>query len=605
MEMVGTVAERQYENRIEALRKKGMCTQSIENTVEKTIENIKRSGGRSFVIFGEPQCGKTEMMIALNARILDEQPSCVIINLLTDSIDLLEQNLSRFRDSGLCPSPKQLSELTDPPTSLGNKKWILFSKKNAKDLEKLISLLDGRDDVIIIDDEADFASPNAKVNTQQKTKIHQLIRTLLGKHGQYIGVTATPARLNLNNTFDNDSQLWVEFCPHPHYVGQNFFFPRDGNIRYQLHTFAGSDRSMLEEAILHFLCGVAKWNLSEKPQNFSMLVHTSGKKQEHTNDIEIIKNTLNKLSDRDHPEIQAILSRVATIAEGYSPDDPYALVEFIIRHIDRHTVVEINSKTQHRLIQNVAKPASLFTFGAGGNIISRGVTFDNLLSMYFTRTVKGKFAQDTYIQRARMFGSRDTYKEYFQLWIPEDLMKNWSSCFTLHRLAIEALRSNPKEPVWLSGHNTTPTAYNSIDRSTVDFLAGEMSFALFRYTDEHEVLMNREGQTDVQMLESLRNKFSPAEFPQYLYEYLKEDIAQNHAVISFHNPGQFGTSRSHYTDEEISSIRRKKGIFSQHDLARDGNPKARRHLKIYYNKEGYARLVYKINGETIKFITKK
>ena len=51
-------------------------------------------------------------------------------------------------------------------------------------------------------------------------------------------------------------------------------------------------------------------------------------------------------------------------------------------------------------------PATLFTIIIGGNVVSRGVTFDRLLSMYFTRDVKHRLQQDTYIQRARMFGSQ-------------------------------------------------------------------------------------------------------------------------------------------------------------------------------------------------------
>lgn len=67
---VGIIDGSQYQKRIAALKKKGIDTKSIEDTVEKTIQNIKSSDGRSFVIFGEPQSGKTEMMIALNARLL-------------------------------------------------------------------------------------------------------------------------------------------------------------------------------------------------------------------------------------------------------------------------------------------------------------------------------------------------------------------------------------------------------------------------------------------------------------------------------------------------------------------------------------------------------
>ena len=603
---VGQIEGSQYQKRLAALKGKNINTKSIEDTVDKTIQNIKSSGGRSFVIFGEPQSGKTEMMIALNARLLDENAAGIIINLLTDSVDLLEQSLSRFRASGLSPSPKQFSELPSQSKDLGNKKWIIFSKKNARDLEKLIELLRSRKDIIVIDDEADFASPNAKVNSKDKTKINELIHELLGDKGQYIGVTATPARLNLNNTFDNDTELWVDFIPHPHYVGQDFFFPTDGVINYQLHEFdadEGSEKRELEKAILHFLCGVAEQHKLGNEQNFTMLVHTSGKRDEHENDIKIIQDTITKLSTSSNAGFKRVVTKLEAIAKDYSQDEPNSIVEFVLRNIDRYTIVEINSNRQSGKVSTIAKPTSLFSFGAGGNIISRGVTFDNLLSMYFTRAVKGKFAQDTYIQRARMFGSRQGYMKYFQLWIPTELLKNWTKCFAFHKLAIQAMRSKAGAPVWLSDHKTTPTATNSIDKSTVDFEGGEMSFGLFDFDeDAHDALMSRKNRNSQQMLAALRKHFSDSEFPDYLYEYLKHDLENSNTKISFHRASVFGTGSSNYTDEEVDNIRRKKGIFANNEFARSESPDAKHHLKFFYNKKGKARLFYKINGKSIKFI---
>jgi hypothetical protein len=91
------------------------------------------------------------------------------------------------------------------------------------------------------------------------------------------------------------------------------------------------------------------------------------------------------------------------IAEEYTDKTPENVVEFVLRNINRNQIVEINSKKKNINIDDILSPKSLFSFGVGGNIISRGVTFENLLSMYFTRGVKGKMSQDTYIQRARMF----------------------------------------------------------------------------------------------------------------------------------------------------------------------------------------------------------
>lgn len=182
--IVGNLGNTQYQDRIKVLRVKNLDTRAIETTVEQTISNLKLNNARSLVIFGEPQSGKTEMMIALNARLLDEGYP-IVVNLLTDSVDLLDQSLKRFRESGLNPSPKQFSELPHDPRRLRGRKWVVFCKKNARDLEKLIEFMRLESSLIVIDDEADYASPDGNINKPEynKTKINELISKLIGKDG--------------------------------------------------------------------------------------------------------------------------------------------------------------------------------------------------------------------------------------------------------------------------------------------------------------------------------------------------------------------------------------------------------------------------------------
>ncbi len=607
-DIVGNSGDTQYKDRITVLKNQSKDTTSIEKAVEETIENLKQKKAQSFVIFGEPQSGKTEMMIALNAKLLDEGCS-IIVNLLTDSVDLLDQSLNRFRASGLNPSPKQFSDLPGEPKHLKGQEWVVFCKKNARDLEKLISLLRKENEIIVIDDEADYASPDGNVNKPEynKTKINLLVSDLLGDDGTYIGVTATPARLNLNNTFQNESEFWVDFSPHPFYVGQDFFFPYKGTCDYRLHTFKadqGDEKAEIQKAMLHFLCGVAELHNQDTKKNYTMLVHTSGKKIEHAEDVDLIQSTLATLSNSQSPGFENLRKKLWKIATEYDQANPDGIGHFVLRNIRKNTLVEINSRNpKPGKVAAIANTTSLFSFGVGGNIISRGVTFDNLLSMYFTRSVKGKFSQDTYIQRARMFGSRQDYKEHFQLWIPDDLMANWSKCFAFHKLALEALRSGAGAPVWLADHKTTPTSPASIDRSSVDFEGGEMSFALFDY---HETklfdLFDRQSLDDIQMLNRLRGQFSENELPPYVYSYLEQELSSGSRDISFHSPSGFGTGASNYTEEEKQNIRRTKGIFATNEYKRSELPNAPHHLKVFHNGMGKARLFYKMKGGAIKFI---
>src|SRR6202162_6398846 len=92
--------------------------------------------------------------------------------------------------------------------------------------------------------------------------------------------------------------------------------------------------------------------------------------------------------------------------------------EYVVENISRASTVVLNSERDRVAAGDSAtEPTSPFTIIIGGNIVSRGVTFPNLLAMFFTRDVANKLQQDTYIQRARMFGARGEYLKHFELTI--------------------------------------------------------------------------------------------------------------------------------------------------------------------------------------------
>jgi len=160
-----TVNNNRYERRLAKLVSMNQEVDRIKAVVESAVDNTQK-GQKSFVIYGEPQSGKTEMMIALTAKLLDVGFK-IVIALLNDSVQLLGQNLERFQRSGLSPSPKKFSEILPPEVKIGDHQWVIFCKKNSKDLQKLIQKLDGHSSRVIIDDEADYATPNSKINKKE------------------------------------------------------------------------------------------------------------------------------------------------------------------------------------------------------------------------------------------------------------------------------------------------------------------------------------------------------------------------------------------------------------------------------------------------------
>lgn len=598
-------ANDRYSRRIARLKHDGKYTDSIEAAVGGATKNILEGKTRSFVIYGEPQSGKTEMMIALTARLLDSGHKIIIV-MMNDSVQLLGQNLRRFQHSGLDPAPKNFRDILDPAVEIGEKEWVIFCKKNSSDLQKLIQKLGTNREVVIIDDEADFASPNAKINKGERTKINSLIGTLLGTRGIYIGVTATPGRLDLNNTFENDNEKWIDFPPHPLYKGQTTFFPTPldpNDLGFRLETLPdqGDHPKYLRDALFRFLIAVAYLNLkvNEHEINYSMLIHTSGKKADHTEDYKQVIRLFSGLANPTSATGQKFYARVFELAKLQHQGLEHEITQYIIDNNARHSIVVMNSASGKNVdYSSATSPATLFTLAIGGNIVSRGVTFDNLLSMFFTRDVKHRIQQDTYIQRARMFGSRGEYLSHFELSIPEKLYVDWHKCFIFHRLALASWQKGDGVPVWLEDKRIAAASSSSIDRASISLDAGEMSFRKFNFTDKIDSLVDRDIDSFKKLAELQKIVGSPA-LPDFLIQYI-QSFSVGQESIAIHK----SRSIAGYGDADQEEIRRKKGFIGQSDLEASKFPSAVHHVRVLFNKKGAARVFYKYDG-SIKFLKKQ
>ena len=540
------------------------------------------------------------MMICLTAK-LSDSGSRIIIHLLNDSVQLLQQNLDRFQRSNLSPAAKNFSDVLDPDYNLTTGYHVIFCKKNASDLAKLCLKTQNIASKVIIDDEADFATPNALINKNDVTSINRFINQLISTDGIYIGVTATPARLDLNNTFDNDNERWVNFPPHSAYTGQDVFFPLDipaGEIGYSLRTLPDTDDSpkYLREALLRFLVRVAAINLAAgRDENFSMLIHTSGKKLDHKSDKKPIDDVMNALSDVHSSKFEAYAREIARIATSiYGEEKSGQILGYIVKNSDQTTTIIMNSERDKNVdFKSATSPAALFTVIIGGNIVSRGVTFDNLLAMFFTRDSKHKIQQDTYIQRARMFGARRSHLSHFELTIPETLYVDWHRCFVFHKLALEAIKSKMGSPVWLADQRITAVAASSIDKANVLLDKGEMSFPIFDFDPTLDEMV-RAANDPIEALRKLQTAIGAGSLPEYLIRYVQKMMPAGEDSIAFHPAGNVGNMK----DADKFKIARTKGLMGQ---VRRDFPTAIHHFKIFFNEKNQARLIYKFIGN-VSFI---
>lgn len=588
-----------YQKQLNRVRDSKHQTDCIEEAVTGVVNNLPNASPGSLVIYGDPQSGKTEMMICLTANLLDAGHK-TIVHLLNDSVDLLAQSLERFKLAGLAPAPRNVSDLSSAPLVPGHEA-IVFCKKNAKDLDRLIAELQSSGPVVVIDDEADYATPNAKINKNDKTKINGLVAQLLGTTGKYIGVTATPARLNLNNTFNTKTEEWVRFRSHDAYTGQDVFFPPTDAPKYRL-TMISSNVTVddVRSAMARFLVTVAYLNIAStqagrREDNYSFLVHTSGKTADHVTDRKILETAMTALIEGAGADFENFVSVVYGEAQRlYSTESADALTEYVIANASRSSFVVLNNKRDRKSAgDKPTEPTCPFTVIIGGNIVSRGVTFPNLLAMFFTRNVANKLQQDTYIQRARMFGARGQYLAHFELTIPAQLYVDWHRCFVFHRLALATITTQKVSPVWLGDGRISIAASSSIDRGTVDLNKGEMSFQMFDCADPKvlDAIVAADAK-NVATLTKLAAQIGEA-VPKFLIDYLGAALQLRPGTLAIHP----ASSIAGYSNaEDVATIARTKGFMGEPQLERNRFPDATHHIKIFFNGSAKARVFYKNEG---------
>jgi len=616
-----------YASQIERVRfEKGYVT-AIENTVEETIKNISE-GATRLAIYGEPQSGKTEMMICLTARLLDEGHTCIVV-LVNDSLDVLSQNYERFLDSNLIPTPRNLSDLAQGIDLYRANEQIIITKKNPSDLRLLIEYLKTTRNTsrVVIDDEADHATPNAKVNKKvdkktgeinPKTAINKLVGQLIEltgpKSGIYIGVTATPQRLDLNNTFDNQREHWVLFDTHPNYHGHEVFFPsiESGEYKVNFHLEAlpddGDSPEYLQNALLRFMVNVAHLNCSlpDTPgagqKNYCMLIHTSGTKEDHRGDYKVVVKVFEEIGqEKSSKQLGKYFKKIETFATEMYPNDVLNIMQYIFDKCEAYTVKVINSERDRELekISAVTDPKRPFTVAIGGNIVSRGVTFDRLLTMFFTRSPKHKIQTDTYVQRARMFGSRSPYLDHFELHIPKSLYQDWHTAFYLHRLGMASLKTG--EPIWYENDRTSAVASTSKDKANIYQDAGEVDFEIFKFTEQID-LFTSDAKIGYETFNNLLKMLPENYLPKQIVNTIETMKPNGNDSIVVHKSRSIKNHTS-LTEEDVVQIRRgNKGLFFGTDAARF--PQSVHHFQIFHNLAGNGRMIYKYveKGKGLKII---
>jgi hypothetical protein len=354
---------------------------------------------------------------------------------------------------------KQLSSALSQ--SDGDRPMLFVIKKNVSVLKSLLdwikthnqygeNKIDGS--VLMIDDEADYASVNTKAAGEDRSKTNAYIEELLNvfRFASYVGFTATPyANVFIDPETDEDMEkeglfpkdyIYTLNAP-SNYIGARDIFAKDGKYRNMLRTFDdGEDyypmrhkkdddlselSPSLKDAINTFLLANVIRDLRDDVNshrsmmiNVTRFVNTQQLIRKATQDyVDDVKRSIKNYASlpvekaRQDGNIEALYK---TFSKEYSHKE-FAWEEIQSNLFD--SVLSIQVLAAHGGGDDLNYEEfedGLRTIVVGGQRLSRGLTLEGLIVSYLYRN---SMAYDTLMQMGRWFGYRKNYDDICRLWM--------------------------------------------------------------------------------------------------------------------------------------------------------------------------------------------
>ena len=344
--------------------------------------------------------------------------------------------------------------------------------------------------MLLIDDEADYASINTKAHRDEITATNKYIRMLRGlfNRSTYVAYTATPfanifidpdssdEMINDENLFPKDFMIKI---PVPdNYLGQNFYFENndEGGVRdpivlindneemlplsHNTKSVVGPMSESLKDAIRAFIVSSAIRNLrGDEHKHKTMIVnitHLNVHQKELTFMIEnYLKELTNLIASNTGFSIEKALnnSGISQIKSTFEmkfnvPETFEEIYEQLHAASAKVKVFGINNDSDQVL------DYTLYDFGLsaiviGGHKLSRGLTLEGLNVSYFARNSK---AYDTLMQMCRWFGYRPNYGDLCKVYLPVE-SNEWYSFIS------EAINDLYKQLERMSLQGKTPSDF--------------------------------------------------------------------------------------------------------------------------------------------------
>jgi len=403
----------------------------------------------NLLLVGKVQSGKTSNLELLTAIMFDSGYDLLIMYGGYDT-KLLNQTYKRFiktfnyeEDDDLSPLIISTSDVKSLDESIFNycikikRPIIIISMKRPKALRKINNILENLNIKIksfIIDDEGDQASLNTEIRKNGKSATYSAIEKMkiILNNPPYISVTATPhANVLLGEYSVLKPDVVVLIPPAPNYTGSSTFHLDESKIIVVPDSDVdfmdqGEFVESLRNAIYHFIISSAIMK-KKGITKADMIIHSYREVTKHnsiyiqvSNFIETLKNT-----KRIPFEENTFLDEMKNVYNSnYFEED--ILKEFSFSSllseyewiIDNTHIVLQNGLGKLTQELNYVKPYKIYI---GGDLLQRGLTFEHLVTTFFTRWAK-QGNMDTVIQRARWFGYRSDYIKLCRIFTTKEIM---------------------------------------------------------------------------------------------------------------------------------------------------------------------------------------
>lgn len=355
------------------------------------------------------------------------------------SSQLIRNTLDVWRDQAVPQNEKPTLLLT-----------VMKQHQRLNHLNELLAMFDLRGvPAIVIDDEADQASLNTRVNRGEESTTYERLLSLRDRfpHHSYLQYTATPQAPLLINIIDSLSPDFVEVLePGDGYVGGQEFFGGNRQLTrvIPVHEVPSADNPITEppesllESLRVFFIGVSAGRPTWGPNNpnRSMLVHPTRTTLEHFQyfqSIEAIKNEWVRILDLPgtDPDKRELLDDFLEAYRGVAETvgaamPPFASIAARLRRDIADTQIrEVNRRPGNRASDINWNQAYAWIL-VGGQKMDRGFTVKELTVTYMPRGI-GTGNADTLQQRARFFGYKRNYLGFCRIYLESEALGAFES----------------------------------------------------------------------------------------------------------------------------------------------------------------------------------